>query len=564
MSKANYIKIPKKCTANQLANIFEKKAKENSFSQIAISLNKKKNIKGILTLGDFRRILSKFGRQENVNKHLNKSPITVKENELNNKLNSLIEFKKSLKKNLKKIDQIIVVDKQNNITSIRNFSEIENNSNFKEITVVGLGHIGLPLSIYLLKFFSHVNGVDINMKKINDIKRLKLNFYEKNLNQLLYKSLSSKRLMISNDIEKFQSQIYIICLGSEIKKNNSISNISLINLSKKLGKKISKNDLVIMRGTVQVGINRNIFVKNLEKYSKLRCGKDFYFSYMPERIIEGNALQELENVPQIVSGFSEKCKEKAVEFCSKAFKSFIELEKLEEGEIIKLTSNAYRDLSFAFSNEISRISSYYRLSGANLIEKANFGYPRNSIAKPSMGVGGYCLPKDRFLFEKLHNPQHKGYLLAKISKEINNNSVSEVFRKIKKFYFNKIRKKKINILIFGITFKGLPETIDVRNSPSIELANKLSKLNCNIKFYDAMYKELIKTDFDFKKKLINNKNYINKSDIIILANLHESYQKILEENLKFNRSTKNKLIFDCWNLLDKEYIQNLNWHYSNI
>jgi UDP-N-acetyl-D-mannosaminuronate dehydrogenase len=79
-----------------------------------------------------------------------------------------------------------------------------------------------------------------------------------------------------------------------------------------------------------------------------------------------------------------------------------------------------------------------------------------------------------------------------------------------------------------------------------------------------MYKELIKTDFDFKKKLINNKNYINKSDIIILANLHESYQKILEENLKFNRSTKNKLIFDCWNLLDKEYIQNLNWHYSNI
>ena len=85
MLKANYIKIPKRCTANQLADIFEKKAKENSFSQIAISLNKKKNIKGILTLGDFRRILSKFGRRENVNKHLNKSPIIVKENELNNK-----------------------------------------------------------------------------------------------------------------------------------------------------------------------------------------------------------------------------------------------------------------------------------------------------------------------------------------------------------------------------------------------------------------------------------------------------------------------------------------------
>ena len=466
MLKANYLKIPKKCTANQLADIFEKKTNENSFSQIAISLNKKKNIKGILTLGDIRRILSKFGRDENVHKHLNKTPIIVKEKELNNKLNSLLEIKKkSVKRVLKEIDQIIVVNKQNNITSIKNFSEIENNSNFKEITVIGLGHIGLPLAVYLLKFFSHVNGVDINMKKINNIKRLKLNFYEKNLNKLLHKSLSSKRLLISNNIKKFKSQIYIICIGSEIKKNNSISNHSLIDLSKKLGKKISKNDLVIMRGTVQIGVNRNILVKNLEKYSQLKCGKDFYLSYMPERIIEGNALQELENVPQLVSGFSEKCKEKAVEFCSKAFKAFIELENLEEGEIIKLTSNAYRDLSFAFSNEISRISSYYRLSGANLIEKANFGYPRNSIAKPSMGVGGYCLPKDPFLFEKLHNSQRKGYLLAKTSREINNNSVSEVFTKIKKFYFNKIRKKKLNILIFGITFKGLPEDYRSKKLP---------------------------------------------------------------------------------------------------
>tara|TARA_Y100001970_G_scaffold86634_1_gene109270 strand:- start:4612 stop:6303 length:1692 start_codon:yes stop_codon:yes gene_type:complete len=563
MIKPNFIIIPKNCNAKELAQRFELKSKELNFTNLAISFNKKKRIKGILTLGDLRRILLKFGRYADVNKFLNISPIIVSEKNLNNKINSYLDERK-IKKKLKKIDQLIILDKNKEITSIKNIEEIENNSFFKEITVIGMGHVGLPLTVHLLKNFSHLKGIEIDKQKIKNIKKNKLDFYEKNLDKALQKNIKNKNLQLSNNLNNVKSQIYIICLGSEIKKNSLVSNKNLIQISKSIGKKIVKNDLVILRGTVQVGTSRKVVIKLLEKYSKLKCGVDFYFSFLPERIIEGNALYELENVPQIVSGFTKKCREMALEFCSKAFKSIIELESLEEGEIIKLASNSYRDLSFAFSNEISRISSIYGLSGSNLIEKANFGYPRNLIAKPSMGVGGYCLPKDPFLFSKLLGTKKNGYLLAKNSRLINDNSINEVFNVIKNFQKYKSNKKNLNIMIFGITFKGLPETIDLRNSPSIELAKKLIKKNHKVKFYDVMYRELKKTKFKYSKYLINNKNFMNSSDVIIVANYHPDYPKMIQLNLKFNSSKNNKLIFDCWNLLDQQTIQNLNWIYKNI
>lgn len=379
----------------------------------------------------------------------------------------------------------------------------------------------------------------------------------------LKRSIDSKKLILTNKLSQLSSQIYIICIGSDI-QNNNISNQNLISIINQIGNKISHGDLIIVRGTVQVGVCRNLIVPILEKKSNFKCGVDFFFSYLPERIIEGEAMSELDNIAQIVSGYSESCKEKAIEFCSKAFKSLIELESIEEGEIIKLASNSYRDLSFAFANDISRISSYYGLSGNNLINKANLGYPRNQIAKPSMGVGGFCLPKDPILFTKLFKSNKNGYSLAKNSRNINEESMKLVFDQIKKFLKKFTLKTRIKVSILGTTFKGKPETIDLRNSPSILIAKKLNVLNCDIKFYDAMYHELKKIKFEFQNKLTNNYKDINSADIIIIANNHEIYPKMIEYNLKKNNTKKNKLIFDCWSLLDKEMIINLNWHYKNI
>ena len=141
--------------------------------------------------------------------------------------------------------------------------------------------------------------------------------------------------------------------------------------------------------------------------------------------------------------------------------SNVKPQSLEEGEIIKLASNSYRSLNFAFSNEISRISNLYGLSGSELIKKQLCC--RNNISKPSLGVGGFCLPKDPILFSN-NSKKLSNYKLGKISHNINKN--------ITQFYLKKFLKilkkmKKNKILMMGISFKGYPETLDIRNSTSL-------------------------------------------------------------------------------------------------
>ena len=134
-------------------------------------------------------------------------------------------------------------------------------------------------------------------------------------------------------------------------------------------------------------------------------------------------------MPQLVSGSTYGCKDKALNFAKFYFENIIELSSLEEGEIIKLASNSFRDLNFAFANEITRIASKFNLSGNQLIKNSNLGYERNKIALPSIGVGGYCLPKDPILFSKLFN-NNDGYSLGKNSRQINEKNISESFKRI--------------------------------------------------------------------------------------------------------------------------------------
>ena len=387
-----------------------------------------------------------------------------------------------------------------------------------------------------------------------------MNFYEKNLESSLNFYLSKKKLEITSKKNEVAAETYIICVGSDL-SNNKANNKNLINIAKLLSKKIKKNDLIILRGTVQVGCSRNIFLKNLKNRTSLVCGKDFYFSYMPERNIEGNALEETEKIPQLVSGYSKNCLDQTINFVKKTFNNFIELKSIEEGEMIKLLSNSYRDLNFSFSNEISRIANKFNLSGSEIIEKANYGYERNNIAKPSLGVGGFCLPKDPILFQKFVNGG-KGYGLGKLSRKINYEVMRFTFNRIIKLLKGKKRNKKA--LILGIAFKGLPETIDTRNSSALFLGKFLNKKGVRCDYTDPMSSKIIKSKQKLGINILKKINNLNAYDLIVLVNNNPYYLHLLEKNLKMNNSKSKKFLFDCWNMVDKNYVKNLNWEYHNI
>ena len=539
---------------------FEIQKKNNK--KIAIKISNNKKFEGLISLGDLRRLQKKKNKNIIVDEFINKNPIIIKDDELNNDLYQKLK-KRINEKNIKNIEQVILVDKKNMFLKVLDIKILFNDYEYKNVCVIGLGHIGLPLAVHLLKSFKKVKGFDKNIKKIQDLKKLKLEFYEKNLNTNLKYSLKNNKLSISSNIKESVAEVYIICLGSDLVKN-IIDNRKLIDVAKNLGKVLKKYDLVILRGTVPVGASRKIFLKTLIKNTKLKCGEEFYFSYLPERIIEGNALEEIAKIPQLISGYSENCLNQIKIFSNKVFNNTLSLSSIEEGEIIKLASNSYRDLNFSFSNELARIASFYKLSGSKLIEKANYGYERNNISRPSLGVGGYCLPKDPYLFKKSLNKKVDGYKLADLSRKINNSTI-KFYGKLIIDKLKTIKKNKFKVLIMGLAFKGNPETIDIRNSPGLDLANFLKKHKTRVEFLDPMQNMMQKIfgPKDNYSFCINHQK-INDCDMIIIINNHQYFLEIINKNLKTNKTIHKKFIFDCWNLLDNNNITNLNWNYLNL
>ena len=368
--------------------------------------------------------------------------------------------------------------------------------NKKNVCIVGCGHIGLPLALHISLKSSGVNIFDKDKKKLKNIKNNKINFFEKDLLDFLELENKRKKLNYFFDYKDIKSNFYIICIGSMLEKTKKVSNKVLVHSLKNISKILKSGDLLIIRGTVQVGFTSNLAKKIIEKNSKLKVGSNIFLGFMPERLIEGDSLNELNKLPQIISGVTNNCVSQIKKFADVYFDRVIEAKSTEEAEIIKLASNSFRDLNFAFSNEISRICEYYDLSSNELIEKANFGYSRNYISLPSVGVGGFCLPKDPYIFSNLLNKK-LGYRLSHIARKINDETIQRAVKKInlcKKKNFKK--NKKIKILILGIAFKGLPETIDLRNAPALEIYDKLKKNNL-IKLYDINGK-LINKHFKIK------------------------------------------------------------------
>ena len=541
----------KKNTSIKKFNInFENYRKKNKDADYAVALDEKQNLKGILSLGDLRRILARKNKKSGIYEYLNRSPIFVYDFELNNNLINIINKKKKIKK-INHIDVIVILSKNKKFLNLLSIEEVYKNVNYSKTCIIGAGHIGLPLLVHILKFQNSIDLFDYDIKKIDELKKLNFEFYEKDFEPQFKNLLTNKKINFINNFKYLNAQTYIICIGTDY--NKKIEDSNLICLFKKLANIIKRDDLIILRGTIPVGYSRQKLIKILEKFSHLKCGEDYSFVYMPERLAEGNALYELTNIPQIISGYSINCKKKGLHFANTFFEKVVVAESIEEAEIIKLISNCYRNLNFAFANEISMLCAKLNLSANSLIKKANFAYERNNIALPSLGVGGFCLPKDSELISKNKNLRVES---GSFANKINFNVLKFQLKRIQRI----LEKNSLNeIYIIGISFKGSPETIDTRNSTSNELIKYFSK-QYKIKTYDIMLNKIIKQKYKYKKLIDKNFN-INKSDIIILLNNNTEYLRLIENNLKKNNTKKNKFFFDCWGIANSQTIKELNWNY---
>ena len=272
--KRGYLKINKNIQVKKLIERLEN-SKRNNNQSIAIKFKKKsKKVDGVISLGDLRRLIFTNKHEELVYQYLNKNPYYL--TEVKKKENIEI-FEKKLKRFIEKnYNDIFIYDDEKNLIDIKSNSDLGHDHNFNSICIVGLGHIGLPLMTHMLKNTNFISGYDNNFSSIKKIQKQNLNFYEKGLDSLLKYNLNKNKIRLTYKFNKINANVYIVCLGSDL-KNKKVNNSNLISSLKMIGKKIYRNNLILIRGTVQVGFTNIIAKKILEESSGLKCGKDFFY-----------------------------------------------------------------------------------------------------------------------------------------------------------------------------------------------------------------------------------------------------------------------------------------------
>ncbi len=384
----------------------------------------------------------------------------------------------------------------------------------KEITIIGLGYIGLPTASLLANKGYLVNGFDIDKNIVNAINDGECHIVEPDLDIAVKKAVNSGKLA-AYDSPKV-ADVYIICVPTPFDDSSSIPspNIEFVmNAAESITKLIKKDDIIILESTSPVGTTQkitNIFKKNCHDINSVNI------AYCPERVLPGNIMFELVHNDRIIGGISEKSSLNV----SKFYESFVEgdiyLTDDKTAEMCKLTENSFRDVNIAFANQLSLICDKENINVNELIDLAN-KHPRVDILSPGIGVGGHCIPVDPW-FIVSQDPENSK--LIKLAREINSKKTEWIFNKIKTEIksFEKENSLSPKIACLGIAYK--PNIDDLRCSPSLDIVYSLISEGID----PIIVEPNVKDHEDFK--IDSLENALKKADLIFVLVGHEEFLKI--------------------------------------
>lgn len=418
------------------------------------------------------------------------------------------------------------------------------------ITVIGMGYVGLTLSLVMSDLGFEVTGVETNGDVVDGLNRREPHFHENGLRGLLAKRLG-RGLTIRREMPDARQDAIIVSVGTPLDKSTRRPRLEHLDQSiESIVPHVHDGCLVILRSTVPVGTSRSRVLPILAK----RVARPL-LAFCPERTIEGKALRELRSLPQIVAGLDEESADRAQEIFQRVTHTTVRVGSLETGEMIKLLDNAYRDLTFAFANEVALMCEHFGINAWEVIASANTGYQRNNIPIPGY-VGGACLEKDPHILVACSSDM--GYVprLVRDGRDVNESLPGRSVAKLERLLgaLGGPPLERASVLVAGIAFKGRPETDDLRGSPALDVVRALQARGVRVFGQDFVVRRAVLegigvTPYDFEAPFPD-------VDAMIVANNHLRYES-LDLYARLADRKRPLVILDDWQVLDQGPLEGL-------
>lgn len=352
-----------------------------------------------------------------------------------------------------------------------------------KIAIIGLGYVGLPLSLQFAQSGVDVLGIDIDVEKVDALNEARS--YIKHIPaEAIAEQVNGGKLSATNDFSRVREvDGVIICVPTPLSKNREPDVSYILATGKAIAPHLQKGVTVALESTTYPGTTDEELRSVLEAGSGLVAGTDFHLAYSPEREDPSNPASKVGEVPKLVGGLTPACLKHATHIYRTAIKNVVPVSSCRVAEAAKLLENIFRSVNIALVNELKIVYDAMGIDVWEVIEAARtkpFGF---MPFYPGPGLGGHCIPIDPFYltWKAREYEQHTRFI--ELAGEINTGMPDYVVGRIAEALNS--RKKPIagsRVLVVGLAYKANVD--DERESPSYRLLEKLKNRGADVAYYD--------------------------------------------------------------------------------
>lgn len=430
-------------------------------------------------------------------------------------------------------------------------------TNDPEVAVVGLGYVGLTLAVTLAEAGYAVWGYDREPSVVRFLQEGRSHIQEPGVEEVLQSRLG-RNLMVADQMPESFAGTIVISVSTPVGPDQAPILDNLCGACETIAATAADGVLVIIRSTIPVGTCRKVVLPILQKHLR-----SFHLACCPERTIQGRALEELSQLPQVVGGLDQDSADRAASFWKGVTGTVVKVSSLEAAEMVKLINNCHTDLVYSYGNEVAMMAQQLGLDPMELIRAANVEYPRPDLARPGF-VAGPCMSKDPYLLlSSLEGTNYQPRLVAE-ARSLN----ESLPRRVADHFVQRMQQlagglEGAKVLVCGFAYKGWPVTDDVRGTPTQPIITELQRYPIQLYGHDylvppdtirAMGAEYVE---DIRQGLDGARG-------VLFVNEHPDYRYLPMVELAKSMN-KPALVYDCWRMFDSSQLESApDIHYLSV
>lgn len=422
---------------------------------------------------------------------------------------------------------------------------------FSRIGVIGMGYVGLTLTAAMANKGYEVHGVEIQPAILESLSKGQPHIFEPGVAEA-FDALLGERIFVAAELPPEPVDAAIISVSTPVDPVTHVPYLKNLALAaEQIAERCSPETLVVVRSTVPVGTSRAVVLPPLAD-----AWGTVHLVMAPERTIQGTALRELVELPQVVGGLDQASLDLGLALFGAFAHQVVPVSSLEAAEMVKLTNNCHTDVIYAFGNEVARMTEQLGLDPLEIIRAANLDYPRPDVAKPGY-VGGGCLSKDPYIM--LAGAERAGHVPALIgaARTLNEDLPVHVAERVVAL-MSEVGARTLTVL--GWAYKGWPPTDDMRGTPIETMMPVFLAAGIKVRGHDPLVaREVIES---YGAEPVDLPRGFRDTDAVLVITDHPQYREL--DPAELLEDSRVRLVFDSWRILDGDAIASGGVRYAGL